>query len=89
MPSERMPATTFFWISHSEWSPQYTPTPRAPVTVFFDTSPIDISLIVIPRRRVPWTWFPITMTIDECVTMPSRPPETSQSSTALMPQSIE
>ena len=60
-----------------------------PVTVFLDTSPIDISVIVMPRRLVPWTWLPLTITIDECVTMPSWPPETSQSSTALIPQSIE
>ena len=90
VPSERVPATTFFLISHS----------RVVAAVDADadarrrrcsraTSPIDISLIVIPRRLVPCTRLPPTMTIESCVTIPSLPPETSQPSTALIPSLIE
>ena len=47
-------------------------------------APIDISVIAIPRRLVPSTRFATSIAFTKCVTIPSRPPVTTQPSTMLI-----
>src|SRR5919108_275605 len=72
-------------MSHIEWSPQRMPMPRACQTVLCATSPIDISTMEIPVIAVAVTSLCVSIPIEPCMTIPSRPPTTVQWSTTFIP----
>ena len=82
--SRRVPATVFRSISHMEWSPHRMPMPRASRHRVVQTEPIDISAIEIPSSSLRSTWLCMSIPIEPCMTMPSRPPMTVQRSTTLL-----